>query len=280
MAAAKIIFKLRLKSDDDARSALLQVLDHNRKPRILLGRHTVNTFIEEYPWYSREFVQSVVDDGVFLSVNVTDPSAPVSVDMLERWNRGEDFLFNECALVSHDNSIWFEVPCPRFGMATLAWLKDAFPGAAWVNENIPGDLDHEAFAAAPALACGAAGVILTQAARLLKRVKEVNDVMDAVGSPPILLKTLKVSGIPAFHCSMFTTNEKLTQHAEQMKAMAALGNKIHPNQKDFRRWLQILVTEDPVGVRAAVAAMPDGASYQEFVGAVPKEMVGCIVSLE
>ena len=99
MAAAKTIFKLRLKTDDDARSALRQVLEHNQKPRILLGRHTVDTFVKQYPWHAREFVERAVDEGTFPAVNVTNPAAPVFVDMLERWNRGADFILDECALV-------------------------------------------------------------------------------------------------------------------------------------------------------------------------------------
>lgn len=280
MAAAKIIFKMRLETDDDARSALRQLLEHNRTPRILLGRHTVDTFIKHYAWYEREIAERAIDDGTFPSVNVTDPDALVVVDLMERWNRGEDFLLNECALVSHDNALWVEVPCPRFGMATLTWLKDNFPAATWVNEKIPGALDHAAFLAAPAVAYGAAGVLLTQAARFLHQIHVTNDLQRAVGSPLVVLKTLTVSGSPVFHCLMFSTAADVTTRADQMKAMAALGNKVPPNQQDFRRSMHIIVTDAPVAARSAVLALSDGAPYQNFLQAVPSGGVKCIVNLD
>jgi hypothetical protein len=72
----------------------------------------------------------------------------------------------------------------------------------------------------------------------------------------------------------------VTTRADQMKAMAALGNKVPPNQQDFFRSLHIVVTDAPVAARLAVLALPDGAPYQNFLQTVPSGGVKWIVDLD
>jgi hypothetical protein len=65
-----------------------------------------------------------------------------------------------------------------------------------------------------------------------------------------------------------------------MKATAALGNEVPPNQQDFRRSLHMVVTDTPVAARSAVLALPDGAPYQSFLQTVPSGGVKWIVDLD
>ena len=267
MASAKTVFKLRLETDRDAHAAVRQLLTHNQTPRALLGRHTVESFIEHYG-ASREDAEQAVRAGTLVALNITNPNAVSTVDMMELWNRGEDFLLNQCALVVHDNAIWFEVACPRFGAATLQWLRDSSPGTAWVNQHRPGALDHAAFHLAPAVACGEACILLAQAARLLCCVRDV-------GEPGVVLKTFMVGARPDFHCLMFAS----VPSADKMRLFACLGNRdCVGTRRDFRRSLHVIVTSQPEAAYAAVRALPDGEPYETFLQTVPGEGL-CVIDM-
>ena len=143
MASAVNVFKRPLSSAADTVAALRELVAHNTTQRVLVGRHTLETFMRHYPFYTEEAARNAVREGMMFCVNRNNFGRVF--DMMERWNRGHDFDLDKCSLVSHENRLWIEVACPTFGSASLVWLREQFPLSSWCTERVPGELDHEKF---------------------------------------------------------------------------------------------------------------------------------------